>query len=430
VYAPPFSSAKDPVNMAGFVAENILQGRSQVVSWKQFEELRAKGAFVLDVRTREEFELGAVPGAVCIPNTELRNRLNEVPKDRTVLVYCGVGLRGYLAERILRQNGWTDLYNLTGGYKTWSAAVEKQDNPGALKDWKPANTCVEPNVAKAMADRTVTYGEGTGVPEGFVKSGAGKTILVDACGLQCPGPIMRLKTEMDKAEEGTRILVSATDPGFARDVQSWAKLTGNLLVSLEHSGGRIEAVIEKTAAQSKLLAAGQAAGPAAAGAGVRMISTGSDAASLIVFSNDFDKALASFVLANGAAAVGKKVTMFFTFWGLSVIMKKDKPRVAKDFMGKMFGMMLPKHAGQLSLSKMNFGGMGPIMMKSRMKAKQVDQLEQMIQAARTAGVRMVACQMSMDIMGVSKEELLDGVEIGGVATYMEAASEAKVNLFI
>ncbi|MEW6565210.1 MAG: FAD-dependent oxidoreductase [Spirochaetota bacterium] len=430
VYAPPFSSAKDPVNMAGFVAENILQGRSQVVSWKQFEGLRAKGAFVLDVRTREEFELGAVPGAVCIPNTELRNRLNEVPKDRTVLVYCGVGLRGYLAERILRQNGWTDLYNLTGGYKTWSAAVEKQDNPGALKDWKPANTCVEPNVAKAMADRTVTYGEGTGVPEGFVKSGAGKTILVDACGLQCPGPIMRLKTEMDKAEEGTRILVSATDPGFARDVQSWAKLTGNLLVSLEHAGGRIEAVIEKTTAQSRLLAAGQAAGPAAAGAGVRMISTGSDAASLIVFSNDFDKALASFVLANGAAAVGKKVTMFFTFWGLSVIMKKDKPRVAKDFMGKMFGMMLPKHAGQLSLSKMNFGGMGPIMMKSRMKAKQVDQLEQMIQAARTAGVRMVACQMSMDIMGVSKEELLDGVEIGGVATYMEAASEAKVNLFI
>jgi peroxiredoxin family protein len=111
-------------------------------------------------------------------------------------------------------------------------------------------------------------------------------------------------------------------------------------------------------------------------------------------------------------------------------MKKDKPRVAKDFMGKMFGMMLPKHAGQLSLSKMNFGGMGSIMMKSRMKAKQVDQLEQMIQTAKAAGVRMVACQMSMDIMGVSKEELMDGVEIGGVATYMEAASDARVNLFI
>ncbi|GAB1481408.1 FAD-dependent oxidoreductase [Treponema sp.] len=416
VYAPPYSSAKDPVNVAGFVAENVMRGHSSAVSWKEFEEMRAKGAFILDVRTPDEFQLGAVTGAVCISNTELRKRLKEVPKDKTVLLYCSVGLRGYLAERILRQNGWTDVHNLSGGYKTWIAAVERQDNPGCHLE---SASCVDPG--RNPADKPLNYGDGTGAPEGLVKAGTGKTIHVDACGLQCPGPIMRLKTEMDKAEEGSRILISATDPGFARDAQSWCKLTGNLLVSMESSGGRVEAVVEKTVAQSRMLAAGsKQGGPAVALNG----------STLIVFSNDFDKALASFVLANGAAAVGKKVTMFFTFWGLSVVQRKQKPRVKKDLMGNMFAMMLPKHSGGLALSKMNFGGAGALMMKSRMKAKNVDQLEAMMAAALSAGVRMIACQMSMDIMGVDKAELMDGVEIGGVATYMEAASESGVNLFV
>jgi peroxiredoxin family protein len=153
-------------------------------------------------------------------------------------------------------------------------------------------------------------------------------------------------------------------------------------------------------------------------------------ATLIVFSNDLDKALASFVLANGAAATGKPVTMFFTFWGLSVLRKKNAPPVKKDFMGKMFGAMLPKGMTDLSLSSMNMGGMGAKMMKGRMRKKHVDQVEQMFEEARNAGVRMVACQMSMDIMGIIKEELLEGVEIGGVATYMGAASQSKINLFV
>ncbi|MCX7949198.1 MAG: DsrE/DsrF/DrsH-like family protein, partial [Treponemataceae bacterium] len=428
VYAPPYSSAKDPINMAGFVAENILTGRSQVLSWRQFEEHRAKGAFVLDVRTKEEFDLGHIPGAVCIPNTELRARLAEVPKDRTVLIYCGVGLRGYLAERILRHYGWTDLYNLTGGYKTWKAAMEKQDNPGALALWKGKPISV--------GDQKITYHEGTGLPEGFVEQKNTRIITIDACGLQCPGPIMRLKTEIDKIERGNRILITATDPGFARDVQSWTHLTGNLLVSLENKGGKIEALIEKQQGTVSPITVGGRPSGGDRYQGTTLFSSvptelqSPQGATIIVFSNDFDRALASFVLANGAAAVGKPVTMFFTFWGLSVIMKQKKPSVHKDFMGRMFSWMLPKHAGALSLSKMNFGGMGPWMMKARMKAKQVDQLEAMIAQARTVGVRLVACQMSMDIMGVQKEELLDGIEVGGVATYYEAASTAGVNLFI
>lgn len=126
-YAPPFSSAKDPINVAGFIAENIFDGLSRTVTWRDVESFREKGAFVLDVRTMEEFALGAIPGAYNIPNTELRERMNEVPRDKPILIYCAVGLRGYLGERILKLNGYADVANLTGGYKTWKEATSEQE---------------------------------------------------------------------------------------------------------------------------------------------------------------------------------------------------------------------------------------------------------------------------------------------------------------
>jgi peroxiredoxin family protein len=149
-----------------------------------------------------------------------------------------------------------------------------------------------------------------------------------------------------------------------------------------------------------------------------------------VFSNDLDRALASFVIANGALATGKTVTMFFTFWGLSVIRKRGKVTLRKDFMGRMFDLMLPKNANGLGLSRMNFGGIGAMLMKRRMEAMRVDRLEAMMESARRAGVRMTACQMSMDLMGVAREELMEGVEQGGVASYLEAAGTAGINLFV
>ena len=151
---------------------------------------------------------------------------------------------------------------------------------------------------------------------------------------------------------------------------------------------------------------------------------------IIVFSQDMDRALAAFVIANGAAATGQDVTMFFTFWGLNIIKKHHKPYVRKDLMGRMFGLMLPPDSTRLPLSKLNMGGLGTRMMKARMKAKNVDSLDQMIAAARASGIRMVGCQMSMDIMGVSKEELIDSVEIGGVATFLEASAKGHASLFI
>ena len=161
-----------------------------------------------------------------------------------------------------------------------------------------------------------------------------------------------------------------------------------------------------------------------------MPATKNDEKTFIMFSDDLDKTLATFVLANGAAATGKRVTIFFTFWGLNAIKRVNKPRVKKDIWGRMFGWMLPSHSQKLALSKFNMLGLGRIMMRHLMKLKGVDSLESLRQQAIDNGVEFIACQMSMDVMGIKREELIDEVSIGGVATYMERAEKAGVNLFI
>jgi NADPH-dependent 2,4-dienoyl-CoA reductase/sulfur reductase-like enzyme/peroxiredoxin family protein/rhodanese-related sulfurtransferase/TusA-related sulfurtransferase len=407
-YAPPFASAKDPVNYAGFVAENLMQGLSRQIGWREVQSWRKNGAYVLDTRTVEEFDLGHIEGAVNIPNTDLRARLVEVPRNRPVLVYCGVGIRGYLAERILRENAYKDVANLAGGWKTYEAATAVQGNEGVYR--------VGVGALSKTALQPVTYTEGSGAPE---DAPSGEVLYVDACGLQCPGPILRLKSEVDKAPPGTRIVVRASDPGFARDAGAWCHLTGHTLAGIDDDKGTIIATIIKKSHLD---------GPSVRGENT--LAPVGNAATLVVFSDDLDKALASFVIANGAAASGKQVTMFFTFWGLSIIKRSTPTKVRKDFMGRMFGFLLPKNSKKLALSKMNFAGMGPGMMRGRMKSKHIDSLETMIETALRAGIRLTACQMSMDIMGVAKEELIDGVDFGGVATYLDAASSSSVNLFI
>ncbi|NMA23220.1 MAG: FAD-dependent oxidoreductase [Spirochaetales bacterium] len=408
-YAPPFSSAKDPVNMVGFIAANVLEGYSDTVSWQEAEQLRKEGAFILDVRSEEEFELGAIEGAVNIPNTELRTRLKEVPKDRQIVLNCHMGLRGYLAERILLQNGYTQVKNLLGGFKSYDSAMRERAilaNGGLVVLKEPVGGISHLHEDGSPRRRGASF----------------KSHKIDAIGLQCPGPIVRLKREIDNLEEGDHITVRASDPGFGVDVQAWCKLTGNDLVALTTEEGIIEATISK--GSSALCDMPDSSGKKPA------ICDPDNGATLIVFSNDLDKALASFVLANGAVATGKPVTMFFTFWGLSILRKKGAKAPGKDFMGKMFSAMLPNGMGELGLSSMNMGGLGARMMKRRMTRKKVDQLEAMYNDAKRSGVRMVACQMSMDIMGISASELVEGIEIGGVATYMGAASESKINLFV
>ncbi len=386
-YAPPYSSAKDPVNMAGYVAENILTGKVKVVQWRDIANLD-KDTLLVDVRTRDEYNLGSLPGAINIPVDELRERLSELPKDKPIIVSCAIGLRGYLAYRILEQNGYTNIRNLSGGYKTWHTATAKITQHNNSVPNKP--------IIDDEPERT-----------------SGKLIEIDACGLQCPGPVLQLKKHYSDLQTGERLRITATDQGFAKDVSSWCNMTGARLVEVKNKAGIIHATIEKGEAKNAC----------------KMITNG-DNKTLIVFSDDLDKALASFVIANGAASTGKKVTMFFTFWGLNVIKKRKKPAVSKDIFGKMFGWMMPSHSGKLKLSKMNMAGAGSWMMRLIMKRKHIDSLESLITQATENGVEMIACTMSMDVMGVKKEELLDTVTLGGVASYLERAEEANVNLFI
>ncbi len=152
--------------------------------------------------------------------------------------------------------------------------------------------------------------------------------------------------------------------------------------------------------------------------------------SMIVFSGDLDKVLAAFIIANGAAAMDTPVTMFFTFWGLNVLRKGESVPVKKGLVESMFGWMMPRGAEKLSLSKMNMGGMGTMMMKQVMQKKNVYSLPKLIESAKDQGVRLVACTMSMDVMGIRAEELIDGVEFGGVASFLDSASRSRASLFI
>ena len=393
-YAPPFSSAKDPIAIAGYVASNIISGAMPVISWRELAEKKDE-VMLIDTRTPEEFSFGTIPGAVNIPLDEMRDRLSEIPADKPVVLFCAVGLRGYLAQRILIGRGYRNTANLIGGYKTYSTAVAPIPAPTASSPAQPAASA----------------------PSQSAQSGSVKEPLrVNACGLQCPGPIMQVKKAMDSIAPGERVEIVATDAGFARDASAWCATTGNKLIEKKEEKGRYTVLLEKgdeaCTCPSSL--------PAAGGRGK----------TLILFSDDLDKALATFVLANGAAATGQKVSIFFTFWGLNVLKKIQKPRTEKDIFGKMFGMMLPSSSLRLKLSKMNMMGLGSRMMRFLMKRKGIDSLESLRSQALAQGVEFIACQMSMDMMGIRREELLDEVTIGGVATYMERADKANVNLFI
>ena len=151
---------------------------------------------------------------------------------------------------------------------------------------------------------------------------------------------------------------------------------------------------------------------------------------MVVFSGDLDKALAAFIIANGAASMGHKVTMFFTFWGLNLLRKDNPPKVKKNLIEKMFGFMMPRGANRATLSQMHMAGMGTAMIKDIMKKKNVASLPELIRSAQENGVIIQACQMSMDLMGIHIEELLDGIEIAGVATMVHASDDSNATIFI
>ena len=387
-YAPPYSSAKDPVNMAGYVAENIRTGLVKIAPYDA--PATDPDAVLLDVREEAEVMAYAVPNAVNIPLGKLRERLSELDPEKRIIVFCGIGVRAYTAARILNQNGFNHVEIYPGGVRMYQANYpEPEEEP--IADTKKE---------VPMEQATVT-----------------NKITLNCCGMQCPGPIMEVFKSVKDMKDGELLEVSASDPGFAKDIVSWCKRTGNTLVSNEERDGAYVATIRRgTNAPAVQKTASVEAAP--------------KGKTIIVFDGDMDKVLASFVIANGALAMGRPVTMFFTFWGLTALRKTEKVPVKKNFIEKMFGVMLPKGAGKLKLSKMNMGGMGTAMMKGIMKDKNIDSLETMMKKAMENGVKIIACSMSMDVMGIRPEELIDGVETGGVGTYLGAAEGSDVNLFL
>ena len=396
-YAPPYSSAKDPVNMLGYTADNILSGKVATFQWSQVDELLSNNAFLLDVR--EEFELatGTIESSHHIPLNQLRQRLGELPKNQPIYVYCQVGHRGYNAARILSQAGF-DVKNLDGGYKTY----------------KTAHYRIKP-LDYLSFNQTRHKSEDLKEPS--------EIIHLDACGLQCPGPILKVKEKIDKMSIGQKMEIEASDFGFGADLAAWCQNTGNTLLSNKIENGKVLATIVK--GKSSISESEMKNLPSLGQEGV--LKETKDGATMVVFSGDLDKVLASMIIASGAAAYGKKVTIFFTFWGLSILKKQ---KVKKSGLAKLFDIMLPSKANNLPLSQMNMGGMGASMIKYIMKQKNVDSLPDMIEQAHQLGVKFVACTMSMDLMGIEKEELFDFVEYGGVATFIGDSEQANMQLFI
>ncbi len=397
-YAPPFGSSRDPVNNIGFAAANMLRGDCPVRHWDEVSALDSSEWFRLDVREQEEQAVGAVDGAFNIPLGELRDRLAELPKDKKILINCATGQRSYFATRLLRQKGF-DAYNLSGGYKTYALGAAEQRE------------------AKLMEEKPVVNLE----KEEVKVATGGNQYQLDACGLQCPGPILKLYNKVKEMEDGDQVTVKATDLGFARDVEAWTKSTGNRLLSLDAKAGEITAVVQKGTA-------------AVAAAPVSETQTqkhtkGEDL-TMVVFSGELDKAIAAFIIANGFASMGQQATIFFTFWGLNMLKKPKAPALKKTFIEKMFGWMLPRGAEKLKLSQMHMGGAGTAMIKGIMRKHNVDSLPEMIKTAQANGVKLLACQMSMELMGIRQEELLDGVELAGVATMAAAASNSNTHFFI
>jgi NADPH-dependent 2,4-dienoyl-CoA reductase/sulfur reductase-like enzyme/peroxiredoxin family protein/rhodanese-related sulfurtransferase/TusA-related sulfurtransferase len=403
-YAPPFSSAKDPVNIVGYIAQNINTGVYKTVEWNEIDEIVEKGGFLLDVRTPVENQAGAIKGAVNIQLDELRERINEIPiaKDQPIYVTCQVGQRAYLAIRILSGNGFTNIYNLSGGFSTYKAAHYKL----AELNFTPGECKIKIEDENGDID---SGGDGT-----QKKTKTLKTVNVE--GLQCPGPLMATYDAIQNVENGDQIKVIATDYGFVSDIKSWCETNGHQLLSQETEGNRYISIIEKgdTGESCQLL-----------GSPISQKN-----ATLVVFSGEMDKVLASLIIAQGAAAQGKQVTMFFTFWGLNALRKKESHVKDKTFIEKMFGAMMPKGSKKLPLSNMNMFGMGPAMIKGIMKKKKVDDIDTMIKKAQNAGVHMIACTMSMDLMGIRKEELIDGVDYAGVGTYIASNENVGTTLFV
>lgn len=398
-YAPPFGSAKDPVNMVGFVGANVLRGDLTLCYPEDLKAL-PENARILDVRTAAEYAIWHLPGAESTPLSEFRDQLDGWDRDTPIRLYCAVGFRAYLAYRILAQHGFTDIASLSGGsttYRAWhDAPASEFELPAPVIGY-----------TDAAAARSFT-------PQANIE--------IDCTGLACPGPILKLTESMKALTPGDEITVTVSDPGFRLDGPAWASSNGHDLLEMTPQGAGYLARFRKSGA------ALHSNDPRETGLVNRPNTPGKT--SFVVFSGELDKVLAAFIIANGALAMGTEVSMFFTFWGLNALRREDPPKREKSAMERAFAAMLPSGPQSLPLSNMNMLGAGRSMIKKVMKQHDVSTLPELIATAQAGGARLIGCTMTMDLLGISQSDLIDGVELGGVATFLSEAQGSGTTLFI
>ncbi|WP_353458487.1 DsrE/DsrF/DrsH-like family protein [Staphylococcus coagulans] len=335
---------------------------------QELEEL-ASNQQLIDVRTNEEYDLGHVNGAILHPLNHIE--MFDKGKDRTYYIYCKSGNRSAKASDYLAEHGY-NIVNLDGGYTAYEDTSDKEQRLEVKSNRKQ----------------------------------------FDFNGLQCPGPIVNISQEIKKIEVGDQIEVKVTDSGFSSDIKSWTKQTGHTLVKIDKNNEGINAIIQKEAPKTL------------------EVTHSAKGTTIVLFSGELDKAIAAMIIANGAKAAGRDVSIFFTFWGLNALKKNQSVKVNKKGIAKMFDFMLPKTPLSMPISRMNMFGLGNLMMRYVMKKKNIDTLPSMIDQAINQNIKLIACTMSMDVMGITKSELRDEVEYGGVGTYIGDTDQASHNLFI
>jgi peroxiredoxin family protein/TusA-related sulfurtransferase/rhodanese-related sulfurtransferase len=338
------------------------------ISIEEFLKLNLNEITLVDLREPDEVLVKGIEGAINIPFSKISSELSKLPNDKPVYCICRTGDFSEMVTDILTDRGY-EAYNIEGGYEAYVKYLN--ENP----------------------------------------------IKIDAKGLKCPGPIVKVADTIRNIPQGQRVIVEATEDAFYSDIRVWCERTGNKLASLEAKAGIITAIVEK-------------ANPTPTNQTENIQTDIPHGKNFVVFSGDLDETIAAFIMANGAAAMGRDVTMFFTFWGLNILRKPKKVKVKKNMVEKIFGVMMPRGTKKLGLSRMNMGGMGAKMIRWIMKEHNIQSLEELIQQAIDHGVRIIACQMSMEIMGIKREELIDGIELGGVSTFLGAGELSDMSLFI
>lgn len=397
-YAPPYGSAKSPLNLVAYICENIRDKKVEVVSP---EEINSDDV-LLDVRTSHEFMCGHIEGSINIDLHELRDRIKEIPKDKRIVVYCAYGQRGYFAYRILKQKGF-NCCNLNGGYETYLLFNEThnyREEQSIFIDEKHIHDKIQ---------------------------GAKCTLELDACGIKCPGPIIKLQKAVSKLKGGETVKISANDPSFARDIPEWCKNTGNTLHGITKSKEKITAFISV----GKDAPTGDT------------VTTDKDSHGYIADgteNNEQDKHIGiskSQVQDSGKAEAKGKITFMVTTDDLKKVSAALMSATIADSLDSEIVLFFIYDGIRLILK--NNDSVETVSSKARISVKDTEIAECKDPDCTSFSIhkyikdlsnkKVLVCAMVLDLLGYTKEDLIDGVELSGMMSFYNEMSTSK-NTFI